>query len=128
MRPLRAAARGGLCLGPEHLEGSRRDWGDAGSGGGGIPLDCMSPTLSPGTQAGLASLGKRRPVGACASQLSQSQCKGRGSGLPGCPPLPDCSRTHLDPAVIPILNPRADDQLAVGFRRQVRHVFQKLLI
>lgn len=56
--------------------------------GGGVPLDCMPPTLSPGTQAGLASLGKRRPVGACAGQLSQSQCKGRGSGLPGCPPLP----------------------------------------
>lgn len=88
MRPLRTAARGGLCLGPEHLEGSRRHWGDAGSGGGGRSPRLQPPTLSPGTQAGLASLGKRRPVGACAGQLSQSQRKGRGSSLPGCPLLP----------------------------------------
>lgn len=34
----------------------------------------------------------------------------------------------LDPAVISIFNPRADDQLAVGFQCQVRYVPQKFLI
>lgn len=42
--------------------------------------------------------------------------------------LSGVARTHLDPAVIAILRPGADDQLAVGFQGQVSHVIQKLLV
>ena len=107
------------------MEGSRRDWGDAGSGGA-SPNLIPAPhpeSWSPGVLASLKVVRKLcRP-------LSHSQMRDRARAFGAATLSPSIrSGAHLDPAVISIFNPRAGDHLAVGFQHEVRQVPQKFLI
>lgn len=117
--------RTGPCLGRGDLEGSRIDKRCRQRGSG--PISCMPPAP--------LVLAPRQPGFSRKTEAIRNLCRppfpkpGEGRG-PWPPPLSPrgCFCTHLDPAVISIFNPRADDQLAVGFRCQVRYVPQKFLI